>query len=240
MFRYHCVCVFVRACVPVLLVALTFNDEQIACICETLLRSCDLPRLHRFLGSIPDTDGDGDDDGRPPGSNPGGEWLLRARVHAALDRRNFSRVFSLIQNHWFDRSCHAELQGVWHRALYLEAEAVRGRRLGAVDKYRLRKKHPPPMTIWDGEKTVYCFKVTSRTILKDSYRANRYPTAEDKQVLAVKTGLNVTQINNWYKNRRQRDKPVTSPSSKQLSTTSLSPVTSYPAMANAENTSWNR
>ena len=30
---------------------------------------------------------------------------------------------------------------------------------GAVDKYRLRRKFPLPATIWDGEETVYCFKV---------------------------------------------------------------------------------
>ena len=33
--------------------------------------------------------------------------------------------------------------------------------LGAVDKYRLRRKFPLPRTIWDGEETVYCFKVLS-------------------------------------------------------------------------------
>ena len=32
---------------------------------------------------------------------------------------------------------------------------------GAVDKYRLRRKFPLPRTIWDGEETVYCFKVLS-------------------------------------------------------------------------------
>jgi len=36
---------------------------------------------------------------------------------------------------------------------------VRGRALGAVDKYRLRRKFPLPAAIWDGEQTVYCFKV---------------------------------------------------------------------------------
>jgi hypothetical protein len=39
---------------------------------------------------------------------------------------------------------------------YMEAQKIRGRPLGAVDKYRLRRKHPLPKTIWDGEETVYC------------------------------------------------------------------------------------
>lgn len=46
--------------------------------------------------------------------------------------------------------------------------------LGAVDKYRLRKKYPLPKTIWDGEETVYCFKEKSRNALKDCYSRNRY------------------------------------------------------------------
>lgn len=47
-------------------------------------------------------------------------------------------------------------------------------KLGAVDKYRLRKKYPLPKTIWDGEETVYCFKERSRNALKECYARNRY------------------------------------------------------------------
>jgi hypothetical protein len=41
----------------------------------------------------------------------------------------------------------------------LQAEKIRGRPLGAVGKYRVRRKFPLPRTIWDGEETSYCFKV---------------------------------------------------------------------------------
>lgn len=44
-------------------------------------------------------------------------------------------------------------------AHYMEAEKLRGRPLGAVGKYRVRRKFPLPRTIWDGEETSYCFKV---------------------------------------------------------------------------------
>ena len=63
-----------------------------------------------------------------------------------------------------------------------------------------------PRTIWDGEETVYCFKATCRQALKDCYTANKYPSPEEKRALAKRTGLSITQINNWFKNRRQRDK----------------------------------
>ena len=77
---------------------------------------------------------------------------------------------------------------------------------GAVDKYRLRRKFPLPRTIWDGEETVYCFKEKSRNWLKETYKHNRYPTPDEKRTLAKKTGLTMTQVSNWFKNRRQRDR----------------------------------
>ena len=83
---------------------------------------------------------------------------------------------------------------------------MRNRPLGAVDKYRLRRKFPLPKTIWDGEETIYCFKEKSRAALKDCYRINRYPTPDEKRSLAKKTGLTLTQVSNWFKNRRQRDR----------------------------------
>ena len=81
-----------------------------------------------------------------------------------------------------------------------------GRALGAVDKYRIRRKFPLPKTIWDGEETIYCFKEKSRNKLKESYKKNKYPTPEEKKALAKSSGLTLTQVSNWFKNRRQRDR----------------------------------
>lgn len=101
---------------------------------------------------------------------------------------------------------------------------LRGKALGAVEKYRLRKKYPPPQTIWDGEEMIYSFKEGSRKVkkffgnicakfffhlqmLKTLYKQNKYPSSEEKRLLADQTGLTFVQISNWFKNRRQRDKP---------------------------------
>ena len=53
---------------------------------------------------------------------------------------------------------------LWMKAHYIEAEKLRGRPLGAVGKYRIRRKFPLPRTIWDGEETSYCFKEKSRQV----------------------------------------------------------------------------
>jgi len=101
---------------------------------------------------------------------------------------------------------HPELQKLWLSAHYMEADKVRGRPLGPVDKYRIRKKHIFPLTIWDGDAMSYCFKEKARTLLTDFYSRVRYPSPDQKKYLAEATKLTDTQVGNWFKNKRQRDR----------------------------------
>ncbi|XP_015599677.1 homeobox protein SIX2 [Cephus cinctus] len=172
-----------------------FTPEQISCMCEALSQSQDIEKLTRFLWSL------------PPGELlRGGESVLMARAAVAFHRGAYHELYSILESHPFSPRRHPELQQMWFKSHYREAEKVRGRPLGAVDKYRLRKKYPLPKTIWDGEETVYCFKERSRNALKECYMRNRYPTPDEKKNLAKKTGLTLTQVSNWFKNRRQRDR----------------------------------
>jgi len=68
------------------------------------------------------------------------------------------------------------------------------RPLRAVDKYRIRRRHQPPSTIWDGEQTIYCLKATCRLALKQLYSITKYPSVVAKRNLAAKTGLTMTQV----------------------------------------------
>lgn len=176
--------------------SLGFSAEQITCICETLQQSGDIEKLAHFLFSL------------PPEAEPlqGHEAVLRAKAMVAFDKCAFRELYTILENHNFDVKHHGELQRMWYKAHYEEAARLRGRELGAVDKYRLRKKFPLPKTIWDGEETVYCFKEKSRTALKESYQRNKYPTPDEKRNLSKRTGLTLTQVSNWFKNRRQRDR----------------------------------
>ncbi|XP_007532284.2 homeobox protein SIX5 isoform X1 [Erinaceus europaeus] len=174
---------------------LRFSAEQVACVCEALLQAGHAGRLSRFLGALPPAE-------RLRGSDP----VLRARALVAFQRGEYAELYRLLESRPFPAAHHAFLQDLYLRARYHEAERARGRALGAVDKYRLRKKFPLPKTIWDGEETVYCFKERSRAALKACYRGNRYPTPDEKRRLAALTGLSLTQVSNWFKNRRQRDR----------------------------------
>lgn len=174
---------------------MAFSPEQVQCMCEALQQRGDVEKLATFLWNLP-----------PSELLRNNESVLRARAIVAYHRGLFHELYALLETHCFQLKYHTELQSLWFKAHYKEAEKVRGRPLGAVDKYRLRKKHPLPKTIWDGEETVYCFKEKSRNALKDCYTRNRYPTPDEKKTLAKKTGLTLTQVSNWFKNRRQRDR----------------------------------
>lgn len=175
-----------------------YSIEQIQCICKAILLTDFnhnyIDKLSRFLASLNQQE-----------RQAGGAIVYRAEAHVAFARCDFKTLYEILENHKFEQECHLELQRFWYEAHYRESERLRGRSLGAVDKYRIRKKYPLPRGIWDGEEMVYCFKERSRNTLKHCYLRNRYPSPDEKRALAKKTGLTLTQVGNWFKNRRQRD-----------------------------------
>ncbi|ENN77312.1 protein sine oculis [Dendroctonus ponderosae] len=172
-----------------------FTQEQVACVCEVLQQAGNVERLGRFLWSLPACD-----------KLHNNESVLKAKAIVAFHRGNFKELYKILEGHQFSPHNHAKLQALWLKAHYIEAERLRGRPLGAVGKYRVRRKFPLPRTIWDGEETSYCFKEKSRSVLRDWYSHNPYPSPREKRELAEATGLTTTQVSNWFKNRRQRDR----------------------------------
>lgn len=131
--------------------ALSFTPQQIAQVCETLEESGDIERLARFLWSLPVAPGTLEALSKH-------EIVLRARAIVAFHMGNFRDLYHILETHRFGKDSHAKLQAMWLEAHYQEAERLRGRPLGPVDKYRVRKKFPLPRTIWDGEQKTHCFK----------------------------------------------------------------------------------
>ncbi|GLV37835.1 sine oculis [Carabus blaptoides fortunei] len=172
-----------------------FTQEQVACVCEVLQQAGNVERLGRFLWSLPACD-----------KLHNNESVLKAKAIVAFHRGNFKELYRILENNTFSPHNHPKLQALWLKAHYVEAERLRGRPLGAVGKYRVRRKFPLPRTIWDGEETSYCFKEKSRSVLRDWYAHNPYPSPREKRELAEATGLTTTQVSNWFKNRRQRDR----------------------------------
>ena len=176
-----------------------FTQEQVACVCEVLQNSGNIERLARFLWSLPACE-----------HLHKNESVLKAKAVVAYHRGNFKELYKILESHQFSPHNHQKLQQLWLKAHYVEAEKLRGRPLGAVGKYRVRRKFPLPRTIWDGEQKSHCFKEKTRNILREWYLRDPYPNPTRKRELANLTGLNPTQVGNWFKNRRQRDRAAVS------------------------------
>lgn len=173
----------------------SYNLEQIICLLETLETSGNGEKLQELLYRLPKTD-----------DLQNNEAILKAKATAAFFRGDFRDLYKILESRQYSPTLHDKLQNLWLRAHYIEAEKVRGRPLGAVGKYRVRRKFPLPRTIWDGEETSYCFKEKSRAVLRDWYIKSPYPSPREKRELAEMTDLTVTQVSNWFKNRRQRER----------------------------------
>jgi len=157
---------------------LPFTEEQIVCICVCLQQRRDIDKLDAFLSTLRSTchcqrhsalrpylagrsqithssrENCADDE-----TSELVDALLSSVSHVAYHRGRYHELYSVLQSHRFSPVYHVSLQQLWYEAHYAEATSLRRRPLNAVDKYRIRRKHPLPTTIWDGEHTVYCFKV---------------------------------------------------------------------------------
>nr|AEP44000.1 sine oculis-like transcription factor Six3/6B [Craspedacusta sowerbii] len=186
-------------CRPCSSSSVPFSSEQISRVCETLEECGDIQRLSRFLWSLPNAPEMFD-------VMNGNETILRARALVSFYHNNFNELYYILEHFRFSKKSHAKLQAMWLEAHYIEAERSRGRPLGPVDKYRVRKRFPLPRTIWDGEQKTHCFKERTRKLLREFYLQDPYPSPSKKRELADATHLTPTQVGNWFKNRRQRDR----------------------------------
>ena len=176
-----------------------FSQDQVSKVCETLEECGDVERLSRFLWSLPNAP-----DVRDLMNSS--ETVLRARAMVAFHNHQFHELYYILEHFRFSKNSHGKLQAMWLEAHYMEAERLRGRPLGPVDKYRVRKRFPLPRTIWDGEQKTHCFKERTRKLLREFYLQDPYPSPSKKRDLAEATHLTPTQVGNWFKNRRQRDR----------------------------------
>ena len=173
------------------------NITSIDCIQQD-----DVSKLENFLKTLETTE---KSTGKMSSKIPQGLNRVKNFVAYCFENR-YQELYNIIETNEFAQKHHSQLQDLWYQAHYKEAEGVRGRALGAVDRYRLRQKLPLPRTIWDGEETFHFFKEKSRNALKEMYKLNRFPGLDEKKALAKKTGLTLKQVSNWFKNQRERDK----------------------------------
>ncbi|KHN76449.1 Homeobox protein SIX6 [Toxocara canis] len=152
-----------------------FTAEQIVKVCEQLEEAGSVERLAAFLWTVSH---------QPYGEEVNNvlranESVLRAKALVCFHMGNFQEMYRILESHKFTNGSHSKLQAMWQEAHYQEAEKLRGRPLGPVDKYRVRKKYPMPRTIWDGEQKTHCFKERTRFVnLKKKVLDYAFPLRE--------------------------------------------------------------
>lgn len=100
--------------------SLQFTPEQMDCVCETLLQAGDMERLGRFLALLP----------LHSELSRSSEVILRAKASVAFHRGTFKEVYGILETNNFAAKYHTEMQNMWYRAHYKEAEKIRQRPLG--------------------------------------------------------------------------------------------------------------
>ena len=119
----------------------------------------------------------------------------------------FDEVLDFISQTHQPERLHHQFQEIWQQTTYQRASKQRrGKNLNAVDRYRLRKRYPFPPTIWNGDADRHLFKESSRTTLQEFYDKNPYPTPEEKRELSRQAKLSYSQVSNFFKNRRGRQR----------------------------------
>ncbi|KAH8860983.1 Protein sine oculis [Schistosoma japonicum] len=203
-----------------------FTISQVGCMCEVLISSHQIVSLRHLLNRIPKLWSMSENFVARHFQHQqltkqsemmtidklleSRESIIKALAIVAYEDENYAFVYKLLEYNHFSEMHQPVLQQLWYNTHYAEVQKSRDRPLTAVDKYRIRRKYPLPTTIWDGEETVYCFKQNVRRQLTEYYQRNKYPNSDEKYKLSIKTGLTITQISNWFKNHRQRDKSLES------------------------------
>jgi hypothetical protein len=56
--------------------------------------------------------------------------ILRGKAAVAFNKQNFKELYAIMEGREFDPRYHHELQEMWYKAHYKEAEKIRARPLG--------------------------------------------------------------------------------------------------------------
>ncbi|CAF2115351.1 unnamed protein product [Rotaria magnacalcarata] len=106
---------------------ITLTIDHLACVCEAIQQSGKIDKLMKLLQLLPSKSSSSD-----AVLIHQHDSILKARAIIFYHQSKFRELYCLLETHPFDGHYHSELQQLWYKAHYMEAQKIRGRSLGAV------------------------------------------------------------------------------------------------------------
>lgn len=140
------------------------------------------------------------------------ENLNKAIALILYENGNCQELIDFLKVTSFDEKNHVFMQELWCKSHYRLSNRDCDK---AVVRYRLRKKHYYPRTIWNGEDTKYGISERQNRHLQSIFIDTPKPNKNERERIASNLNLNLKQVSNWFKNRRQRRPDKISSNDKQ-------------------------
>lgn len=78
------------------------SDEQLVCICDTLLQSQNTEKLAKFLSAFPENS-----------AATQKEMIVRAQAHLYFAQKNYKKLYEIMESKKFSINYHSEMQKMW-------------------------------------------------------------------------------------------------------------------------------
>ncbi|GFR67343.1 sine oculis-like transcription factor [Elysia marginata] len=139
----------------------------------------------------------------------GDEKFNRAMIRLLVEESNYVDALCLLKNGRFYEKDESLLQ-TWYEIHYKLTELSKGRQLNSLDKYRVRKRQPPPASIWPENKQPRSLRAADTVVTSvlrswfHEHLERPYPSRDDLAELARQTQLSSQQIRMWFANARRK------------------------------------
>ena len=182
-----------------------YSKEHVRIICETLINTGNLTRLQSFLGTL-----------KSYMIYDQLEIVSLAKAYVAFKTLQFQKLYEILSLNTFSPKYHPQLQRLWMAARSILVATIYRKQTPVAQKHpELHNNVKKPLNNFAkiAKEGSYYFSSDIRVTLNKAYEKTMYPTSKEKTDLAMQTQLTVTQVSNWFKNKRQRARATTDKSS---------------------------
>uniref|UniRef100_H3BCZ2 Homeobox domain-containing protein n=1 Tax=Latimeria chalumnae TaxID=7897 RepID=H3BCZ2_LATCH len=133
--------------------------------------------------------------------------VFRAQVVVHMRRRRYHEACKVLEGlNRYSGKLKEEMVELWNEIHYIkERDRIRRERLSPVQKFRCRKRNPPPASLCPKEtKSRNYPSEVQNQLRKFAVEVTAYPNKKQREKLCKETRLKPNQIRNWFVNFRRK------------------------------------